>query len=193
MKIEAALLTGGKSSRMGLDKASLIVDGEALGERTARLLSLVSEQVTVIGRHRIPGYPFIEDSAAYPGPLPALGSFSPEARLVFLSACDLPLFDASLVTFLADRLESHPSVMAVVPCVGRRLQPLAAIYRAEAFGMISTVRAEGRDSMMAWLEALWVERVEEDELQSAGIHPVSLTSADTADTLIALLSHRSKT
>lgn len=190
MKIESVLLTGGKSSRMGTDKASLLVDGVSLGVRTAELLSNVTQKVSILGREPIEGYDFHEDTQAFAGPLLALGRYIPEARLVFVCSCDLPLFDPKLVTMLADRIESHPSVMAVVPYLDDRLQPLAAIYRAEAFGLISTVRAEGRNSMMAWLEAIWVERVEAEELLAAKVDPRSLTSADTPDLLFKLLSGR---
>ena len=181
MRIEAVLMTGGKSSRMGTDKSRLLFDGEPLAARMVRLLSEVTEKVTVLGREPTPGSVFVEDKSTFAGPLVALAGFVPEARTVFLASCDLPHFDPKLVTFLVKRIESHPSIIAVVPSIDHHLQPLAALYRTEAFDMISTVHAEGRDSMMSWLETLWVERIEESELYAEGIDPTSLKSVDTPE------------
>lgn len=179
MEREAVLLTGGKSSRMGFDKASLVVDGESMASRTARLLGSVTDKVTVLGREPVEGFGLISDESPYKGPLAALKGFVPRARSVFLCACDMPLFDPRIVTLLQERLAEHEPDMAIVPVLDGHLQPLCALYRASAFQMIKTVCAEGQQSLMAWLDALWVETVDETQIRAAGVDPRSLVSADT--------------
>jgi len=191
MKIEAVLLTGGKSSRMGTDKASLLIEGEPLGVRLARLLAEVTEKVTVLGNEPISGCEFLRDESAFAGPLVALSRFIPQAQTVFLASCDLPLFNPKVVAVLGERLGSHPSVMGVVPFIAHRLQPLVALYRAEAFGMISTLHAEGRESMNAWLDALWIEQMEEGELVDNGIDRKSLMGVDTPEALAEIMTPNS--
>ena len=43
------LLTGGASRRMGTDKATIVVGGETLARRTARLLSAVCDPAVEVG------------------------------------------------------------------------------------------------------------------------------------------------
>ena len=166
---------------MGVDKSQLQIQGETLGCRLARQLGAVTERVTVIGQAPIQGYEFVKDAEAYRGPLVALSQFKPMAQCVFVASCDIVLFDSRIVRVLQDQLERHPSVMAVVPWLSHKLQPLCAIYRNNAFGFISTVHAEGRDSMMAWLDSLWIERFEEDEIRNSHMDPECFLGADTPE------------
>lgn len=145
--IEAVLLTGGRSSRMGRDKAAIPIDGVPMGERIARELARVCEPVTVVGRSAIEGFAFLEDEEEFAGPLVALSRVRPVAEFVFVASCDLPLFDASVVEELAVRIGDAD---AAIPVVDGRLQPLCALYRASAFGRISP----GQRRVMAWLGSL---------------------------------------
>ena len=43
------LLTGGRSRRLGVDKATLVLDGETLAQRAARRLGAVCEPVVEAG------------------------------------------------------------------------------------------------------------------------------------------------
>lgn len=181
MLIEAVLLTGGRSSRMGQDKAALLWQGVPLAEVLAQRLLSVVERVTVLGQSPVPACAFVRDAQAYLGPLTALSSFSPEAEFVFVLACDIPAFEQSLVTVLLERLQRHPSVHALVPDVDHHLQPLCALYRAEAFTMIATVTAEDRKSMMSWIEALWVETFSEEELIKCCLSAHCVRSVDTPE------------
>ena len=47
--IEGFVLTGGASSRMGSDKALLMLDGEPMAAHLARLLSPYAIRVTLVG------------------------------------------------------------------------------------------------------------------------------------------------
>ena len=179
MEVESVLLTGGRSSRMGEDKASLLFRGEPVAEAIAKRLATVSSQVTILGRSAINGFKFLQDKSEFGGPICALANFVPAAQKIFVVSCDLPLFDPEIVTVLSDRIDTHPSVMAVVPVIAKQKQPLVALYREAAFGMIPTVLAEGRKNMMAWLDSLWVERFEEDEFVNAGLDCTCFSSIDT--------------
>src|SRR5437762_10153171 len=92
---------------MGEDKAKLIVQGERLGSRIARLLTEKGLAVTVSGGDPIPGYTFIPDEQQFGGPLAALAGFQPSQKLVFVVSCDLPGFDPEVVNALAQRLGTH--------------------------------------------------------------------------------------
>ena len=155
--IEALLLTGGQSRRMGRDKASLPVGGEPMGERIVRLLADAGiVATTVLGKVPIPGAALFTDDETVHGPLDALRRFRPEAELLFVLSVDLPRFDPRLLPALRKRLENHD---AAVPFVDGFRQPTAALYRKEAFTKIP-----GEGCPMDWLDALNVRLVDEKEL-----------------------------
>lgn len=154
--VEAILLTGGASRRMGTDKAKLLVEGEPLGQRIARLLTERGIPVTVCGREPLAGYAFQEDEAELAGPLAAISLFEPTRELVFVASCDLVGFDSGVVDILADRIGGKE---AAVPTDGERLQPLCALYRSSAFRKAAELAAQGEVRVMAWLRELEVVEV----------------------------------
>src|SRR5437762_802955 len=123
MKIEAALLTGGASTRMGTDKASMPVGGEPMAQRIAQSLAAAGLKVTVLGREPIQGYAFLQDQEEHGGPMAALSAFSPTAEFVFVISCDYPLFDPLVVEVLLSRIGD---ACASVAEIRGRLQPLLA-------------------------------------------------------------------
>ena len=59
-QLAGVLLTGGASRRMGTDKARLVVDGETLAARSARVLAAVCEPVIEVGPG-VSGLPAVEE------------------------------------------------------------------------------------------------------------------------------------
>lgn len=154
--VEAVLLTGGASRRMGTDKAKLIVDGEPLAARIARLLGEAGVSVTVLGREPLAGHGFVMDEEEFGGPLRSLADFTPSAPFVFVVSCDLPGFDASIAGALSSQIDGYD---AAVPELDGRLQPLCALYRVSAFASIPALVESGERRMMRWLDSLSVNVV----------------------------------
>ena len=65
------LLTGGASRRMGTDKARLVVNGETLAARSARVLTAVCDPVVEVGPG-VSGLPAVLEEPPGAGPLVAL-------------------------------------------------------------------------------------------------------------------------
>jgi molybdopterin-guanine dinucleotide biosynthesis protein A len=149
-------------------------------------LSQVCDRITILGRHPVEGCEFLPDREEFKGPLSALARFEPRRPFVFLLACDVPLFDARLVGYFLDRMKA--GCAAVVPVRDGSLQPLCALYRDSAFGELRLLHSFGENRLMPWLDLLEVERVEREELASAGFDPRCVESADTPEELSALLS-----
>jgi molybdopterin-guanine dinucleotide biosynthesis protein A len=185
MEIEAIVLTGGTSTRMGQDKASMRVDDESLAQRTANRLIATGCAVTICGSEPIRGRAFLADAIPHAGPLVALANFKPRRQFVFVAACDMPRFDSALASVLSSLIGSN---QAAVPKIEGRLQPLAALYSAAAFPIAKELVDQGKRSMMAWLDALKVRTVEETELRSHGINPTSVSSANTPEELARLVA-----
>lgn len=183
MNIEAVVLTGGRSERMGVDKAELDVDGEALGARTARLLSEAGYTVSVLGRAPIEGFRFLEDRGQFEGPLSALSNFQPTEEAVFVAGCDMPRFDARIIQVLANFLENSD---AAIPCIGAQMQPTCGLYRSMAWPKIEQTIAQGKRSLMAWIDSISPRKVSENELRRHGLDPADYRNANTPDEFRAI-------
>src|SRR6187397_2211717 len=91
------VLCGGRSSRMGQDKADLMIGGEPLLARTVRTLSVVADPIVIAAAadQHLPSLPpnamIVRDMEPENGPLPAfvqaLGTLAPECEWTFLLAC----------------------------------------------------------------------------------------------------------
>jgi molybdopterin-guanine dinucleotide biosynthesis protein A len=126
------VLAGGRSSRMGRDKALLPLNGSTLIEQVASRVLLAAGTVTLIGspdRYRSLGYPVRADLAEDCGPLggvyTALSVTQADWNLIV--ACDMPGVTAD---FLENLLDAAAAAKAdcLVPETAAGLAPLCAVY-----------------------------------------------------------------
>lgn len=132
MNFSAVILAGGKSSRMGRDKAWLEIDGETLLARQIGLAREAgAEEIFISGREGVDyggsGCRVLKDNFPNAGPLAgiesALGLISTPLLLVL--AVDLPALDAAFFRRLLGQCNDG---MGAIPRVNGRIEPLAAIY-----------------------------------------------------------------
>lgn len=187
-EIEAVILTGGASTRMGTDKAKLDVLGEAQAIRIANLLSGMGIPVTFLGPHKFADYPHKADQERGAGPLAALASFAPTASSVFVVSCDLPAFDPHVVTCLRSALGPAD---AALPKIDGQRQTLCGLYRDRCFPVAAEVLKSGDRRVKAWVSRLHVKNVDETVLLAAGIAIEACLSANTPEEFerLAALAH----
>ncbi len=154
--IYGLLLAGGASSRLGRDKAPLLIPGSALSfaENARRRLEEAGLPVLVAARSRergallLPGCPAVEDGAGR-GPAAALlGAHAafPEAAFLAL-ACDLPMVPPPLLRHLATLAGDWvvPAWQdAAEPEGERQIEPLCALYRPRALAGLARRVDAGR-------------------------------------------------
>jgi molybdenum cofactor guanylyltransferase len=152
----AVLLAGGKSSRMGRDKAGVIVAGQSLWQRQLSTLhALHPAELFVSGKSDGPyassDISVVTDITPDRGPLSGLEASLHYAAhpLLLVLAIDLPAMTAE---FLSRLLREVSSERGCVPCIDGWFEPLAAVYprhslplvqkclRGEDFSMQSFVR-----------------------------------------------------
>ncbi len=141
--LHALVLAGGRSRRLGRDKAGLEIDGKPQLERTVELLDALVERVWVSVRADQPGdalrdrYPQIvdreEDAGPVGGILAALESDRNADWLVV--AVDLPRLDRETVEVLLDAEPAGPFTAYRSTSDGLP-EPLCAVYRAEALPIV---------------------------------------------------------
>jgi len=139
MNFSAVILAGGKSSRMGQDKAFLEMDGRPL---LARQIELVraggAAEVFISGRDGVDysafGCRVLKDQLPYVGPLAGIERALSVAAypLLLVLAVDLPAMPPDLLLRLAARCTE---TCGVIPQVNGRAEPLAAFYPGAAHAL----------------------------------------------------------
>ncbi len=173
--VAAFILAGGASSRMGKPKGLLEIGGEALLLRTARVVGPLVSSVTVIGPanpyrrlglsttpDRIPGLPRV---AAFQGPLAGIVTAlsASKSRWNLILACDLPYLSRDWVEALLRRV-CRSNAQALLPCTQGGLEPLAAVYRLDAYEKLADAFQEGIRKVTDALKRIPVETVMSSEL-----------------------------
>lgn len=148
MDVSGFVLAGGRSSRMGRDKALLVLEGEAMAQRAAGVLgSFLSAPVALVGsagRYAHLGLPVVEDSFPGQGPLAGIEAAlnSPYARdWNLIIACDMPHLRVDILRGLAAQAAAHPEAVCVMAVSSRAPEPLCAVWRRE-FGPVARAALE---------------------------------------------------
>jgi len=140
------VLAGGASSRMGVDKARLRLDGRTLAERAAERLAAVCAEVFVADRGRgvVPGVRSVEDGPGE-GPAAALlgAARTAPGRAVLALACDLPAVPESLLVEIVRRGETRRAD-CVLARTARGFEPLVARYSPRALAALAEQVRGGR-------------------------------------------------
>ena len=127
------MLAGGKSSRMGRDKALLPFHGGALAGHVASTVAAAAGSVILIGdpqKYGHLGYPVLADRKPGVGPVggieSALSYTTADWNLVL--ACDMPGISAEFLRGLLDAAERLNADALVPAGPSGRLEPLSAVY-----------------------------------------------------------------
>jgi molybdopterin-guanine dinucleotide biosynthesis protein A len=168
LDIDAFILVGGASRRMGTDKSQLLIDHQTFIERIAETLSNVTGSVTVVGRcldaSSLPSVPDIYPQWGALGGLHAALTASNRAWAIIV-ACDLPFVTSELFLHLANMRLDHDAVVPVQQ--DGRPQPLAALYRVDPCRLRATELIEtGQRRPLDLLEAVNTRWVAFEEIRN---------------------------
>ena len=141
--IDAYILIGGRSRRLGRDKATVDLGGKTLAQiafqtvsealPTSRVSFVATNQVQFAIEAILADGRFIFDLVEGRGPLGGLHAALADTQKpwIFVLACDYPFISSEMIRLLAEQISNNCGV--VVPeQADSRLQPLCAFYNAEA-------------------------------------------------------------
>lgn len=184
--VTAAVLAGGRSLRMGVDKTLLPVDGESLLARVVDAVSAVCEHTVVvtnrpqqIAEAGLPAdTPVLLDEVSNRGPLGGLVTALRDARdeWVLAVAADIPWLEPEVVRAL---WRARGDAQAVVPVTENGPEPLLALYRRDCLPAARHVLASGRRRLVAMFPELSVVELPLDELRAADPSLRSLVNVNT--------------
>lgn len=131
------VLVGGRSSRMGVDKALLPYRGMPLASYIAHQMAEVAHPVSLVGdplRHGALGFPVVADERPGSGPVGAIVTALRATNATFnlVTSCDVPGVTSDLFVAMLDHIQGTDLQCLVPVTPDGREQVLCAVYRRDA-------------------------------------------------------------
>jgi len=170
--LTAFILAGGKSTRMGADKAFLEWQGQTLLERALELAHTVTQQVALVGSaEKLASYGrVVEDVYRERGPLggihAALRATTTDLNLVI--GVDMPFLRSELLHFLVEQARAHGTALVTVPRSGEGWQPLCAVYRQGFRTLAESALKRGENKIDSLFAGTQTCIVEQSDLEQKG-------------------------
>ena len=197
MRLGAIILCGGRSSRMGRDKATLPFGPECLLQRVIRLIGEVVElrNVAVVAAPEqvLPELPaevqIARDERQNRGPLEGLAAglraLAGSVDAVYATSCDVPLLVPRFVARMFELLGEHE---IAVPRDGEHHHPLAAVYRATVLSHIQQLLDADRLRPRFLFDEVHTREVAMDELRLVDPQLSTLENLNRPEDYLAALA-----
>src|ERR1700679_1267663 len=189
------VLCGGKSTRMGVSKATLAFGPETMLQRVVRLLGTVVAPVVVVAAREqvLPELPddviVTRDEREQRGPLEGLRSglraLPDSVDIAYVTSCDVPLLAPAFVTRMIELLGDHD--IAVMEIDGFA-HPLSAVYRRSALPHVESLLARDKLRPVFLFDAVRTRRVRPEEMVSADPQLYTLRNLNTPEDYQAALA-----
>lgn len=196
--LSAAVLAGGKSSRMGQDKAlvPLAVDGPALIAIVIAQLHEVADEVLVVAndleRYARFGARVVPDREPGIGALGGIATALREAsaRHCLVVACDMPFLNGALLRLMAREPRSYDALVPLLPGHSRQrgdglvYQTLHAIYSKNCLEPIEHQIRRGNRQVIGFFDDIQVRTLDMKTVQSVDPDLRSFFNANTPAALV---------
>lgn len=166
-------MCGGRSRRMGRDKATLPFGDESLLGREIRILRALAEPIVLVGAPgqdlspwQAPGLIVGHDREPDRGPLEGIGQglqlLTGACELAYVTSCDVPF----LVPDWVRRLQTLIGQADVaVPVDGEFHHPLAALYRPEVGAVAMELVEQGQRRPIALFDRVVTNRISVEQMR----------------------------
>jgi molybdopterin-guanine dinucleotide biosynthesis protein A len=151
MKVTAIILAGGKSKRMGENKALVPLLGKPLIRYSIDLAVKFTADILISANNRDLdhfGFPVIRDVVDVKAPLAGIhaGLLASATDWNLVLTCDMPNVSVELIRLLLNSLDD--SLRMVVPCHDEFLEPLCGFYHKRIIPVMESNMKAGKLSML---------------------------------------------
>lgn len=186
-EVTAFILAGGRSSRMGTDKAFVNYDGHPLLARALALARSLTADVHIVGTREkfAPFAPVVEDVFLNCGPLGGIHAALRASRteLNLMLAVDMPFVSLAFLQYLISQARDAPEAAIIVPRGDAGWQPLCAIYRREFANAAERALRAGRNRIDRLFDEVRGKVIEQTEWEGAGFSPAIFRNLNTPEEL----------
>ena len=191
--VSAAVMAGGKSRRMGVDKAWLDVgDGRPIIQCVIDVLREVADDVLIVAndeRYAALGPPVVPDRWPDGGALGGIGTGIGAAThdRVLVVACDMPFLRATVLRHLVEQADG---VDAVVPRIAGEHETLHALYTKACLAPIERALAAGKMRVISFFDEVRIRALDEHDLRALDPDLRCFTNVNTLQELAAARARR---
>jgi molybdopterin-guanine dinucleotide biosynthesis protein A len=185
--ITGVILSGGKSLRMGEDKAFIRIEGTPIIERILLLFQGLFEEVIIItsqkDHYQYSGVNVYEDLIPNLGALGGLytGIARSSFPYSFVVACDMPFLNRAVIEHLTERTGDFD---VIIPKTEDGLQPLHALYSKECLTAIGEILKKKKSRIIDLFPLVRVNIVEEEGFHSLDPKRLSFINLNTREDLL---------
>jgi len=164
--VTGIILSGGKSARMGRDKAFIEIDGIPIIQRIYNILEKLFNEIIIVTNQKESYESFkakiVSDLIVNHGALGGLytGLFFASNSYSFCVACDMPFLKESMIQYLIKQADGFD---AIVPRTDDGLQPLHAIYSKSCIPPIKKLIDMGKYKILDFYPLVRIKIIEEPE------------------------------
>jgi molybdopterin-guanine dinucleotide biosynthesis protein A len=180
------ILTGGRSTRMGTDKALLQLDKQTILENSVRKLKPFFPEILIVGghpdRHAVLGARTVPDIYPDCGPLGGIHAALCHASCdqVFITACDMPFWGLRLAHLL---FTSSAGYDGAVPTYGDYYEPLLAVYAKSCLPAIEICLEAQQYKVTRFFASLNINFIDQRVLERVCCLDVDFYNINTAEDL----------
>jgi molybdopterin-guanine dinucleotide biosynthesis protein A len=187
--ITGIILSGGKSIRMGENKAFIKIEGAPIISRIYALFKELFQEIIIVTDQKELFANF--NSNIYSDLIPNKGVLGGVYTGIFFSnflysfcvACDMPFIKKSLVQYLIKNIKDED---VIVPRTKDGLQPLHAIYSKNCLDPIKRIIEQGKYKIIDFYNLVNVKIVEENDFLSLDPHRESFINMNTPEELLSV-------
>ena len=188
-KVTGIILSGGKSIRMGENKAFVRIEGVPIIRRIYDLFKELFEEVIIVTDQKDLFSNF--DSKIYSDLIPGKGALGGLYTGIFFSsfwhsfcvACDMPFIRKSLVQYLTENIDDAD---VIVPQTKDGLQPLHAIYSKNCVNPMRRLIEEGKSKIIDLYSQVNVKIVDEKDFLRFDPRGESFINVNTPEELLSV-------
>ncbi len=182
----AIILAGGKSSRMGFDKAFIKIEGVPLIKRQISLLKRIFKKIIIVTnyprKYRFKDIQVVTDIIKNRGPLSGIhaglkasGSFHN-----FVIACDMPFLNKRLIRYMIRHKNNYD---LLVPKIGGRYHPLFGVYSKNCIPVIEDLLRQDKRKVSGIFPKVKSGFISERQIQKFDKDLFSLANINTKQDL----------
>ncbi len=179
------ILAGGKSSRLGQNKALQAIAGKSLIQWAVDRLATLSTEIVIATAHgeAIPCSSVVRVKTVadvYPGKGSLVGIYSgliaSSSSRALVVACDTPFLSEGLLQYMT---EISPTFDVVVPRIRDKVEPLCAVYSKYCVPFIHELLKQNELRIIELFPMVKVRYIEEDEIDSFDPEHLSFFNINT--------------
>jgi molybdopterin-guanine dinucleotide biosynthesis protein A len=183
-EVTAIILAGGKSRRMGSNKAFLRYGDTTFIEHQVMMLRKIFDEI-ILSANDVNAYsrlklPVVSDLIPEKGPLSGIcaGLSRAKSSHAFVIACDMPFINEKLILYLKSLINGYD---VVVPQTSHGLEPMHAFYSRNCIQPMRRCLEEGRLRIVDFFSEVKVKIIGEREFAGLDASMQSLVNLNTPE------------